>query len=285
MRIVTGHTGTEHVTGDDVASLFAKTYGNGTYFAGDEITIPAVSGQTISLRKADILMQGIHCRIEGTETFDVSQTPASQWRKDLICAVYSKTAGGVESVTLSYKTGNVASSESGAQLPSYTAGDIRGGASTAEAPIYIVTVNGSDVSVASAISIAKTHIGIEADIDELRSDAEDSHSSLSSRISSVSGRTSTLETKLGNTKFRYGSYTFPAEKGTSTVKYQTISFGQTMTSVPKVFITAQTMANNPSDANQISTAIGSVTKTGFNAFLVRGTITSAVTVNWLAICL
>lgn len=141
-KIVTGHTGQNHVTSDDAASFNAGIVGNDSYAFGTPAA--TFSGNTVTIPKMEIVMQGVHCRTDGTETVVIVATGHGSYRKDLIVGRYSRE-GGVEQFEIALKQGTAASSAASSKAPTAAAGDMRAGASSAECALFEVLVSGSTI--------------------------------------------------------------------------------------------------------------------------------------------
>lgn len=147
MKIITGATGTAHVTSNDDGEFNQAIWGDGLVVLqnGNKLSATIIDNNTIRVADGDVVFQGRHALIEPNTYEDISITTGAsgQNRKDLICVQY-KLTGGVESMNLVVKQGTATSGT--ATDPSYTEGTIRTGAVLAEAPLFRVNISGITIS-------------------------------------------------------------------------------------------------------------------------------------------
>lgn len=144
MKIITGYTGTPHVNSDDMSAFQQGVVGVEDFvlYNGTDFTATATTGSTISLSKAEIVIQGTHCRIDGTETVTIDAGTQGLYRHDLIVARYNKEVGtDIESVEIDVVQGVAA--ESNSVVPELTKNDIRNGGTTREVALFDVLLYGS----------------------------------------------------------------------------------------------------------------------------------------------
>lgn len=152
MKIVTGYTGTPHITSNDDQARNQEIFGTGNYIfkVGKELKATLTNATTVTLQDGDGIMQGVHFRIEPGMTEAVSISPGTTGynRIDLICARYTKNVStGVEDVSLVVIEGTPTTST--ASQPTYTQGDILNGDTLAEFPFYKISLTGVNVSISS----------------------------------------------------------------------------------------------------------------------------------------
>lgn len=143
MKIVTGYTGEKHITSADDQGFNAGIVGNGLYVLpiGSQFAL-TYSGTTVTIADGEGVLQGVHFRAE-SESLTVSN-PSSGYRCTVIYVRYTKTSG-VESIGLYTKAGSTATSESAVVVPTVTSGNIRSGATLAEAILFRVYSNTSGI--------------------------------------------------------------------------------------------------------------------------------------------
>ncbi len=102
VEIVTGHTGTAHVTADQQAEFNKGVHGSGNYLlpTRSRCACTVVTSNRISIGTGDILCSGRHIAIGTTEYVNISNGTQSQKRNDVIGVRYTKTSAGVESCRL-----------------------------------------------------------------------------------------------------------------------------------------------------------------------------------------
>lgn len=150
MNIITGRTGTPHVTAQQDRDIHAGILGDGMYVlpVGEQFAAEQQSSNVIRIKDGTLMLQGCAASIEAGEFEDVTIENGSQGmgRIDLITAHYNlDTSTGYESVELRVIKGTPAAS--GPQQPAYASGIIRDGAQDVDMPLYAVTLSG--VSIAS----------------------------------------------------------------------------------------------------------------------------------------
>jgi len=160
MKIVTGHTGTPHVTASDAASFNRAIIGPGSYVmdVGARFNTTMTSAEVAAIEDGDGVMQGVHFRIDpGTvESVSISPGTAGYNRIDLICARYTKASEtGIEGVDLVVIQGTPSAGTPAE--PSYNNGDIRSGASIVDMPLYRVTLSGVSPTLTRVAKIEGIH--------------------------------------------------------------------------------------------------------------------------------
>ena len=136
MNIITGYKGTAHITAAQDGALNAGIFGNGNYITSEGTGLQAVvaSNTSVQIKDGVLIMQGRAACIEAGayDALTIAAATQGQTRYDLICAQYTKSSGGVESISLVVKKGGDHS------FPSYTSGSIFDGDTTVEVPLYKV---------------------------------------------------------------------------------------------------------------------------------------------------
>lgn len=143
MRIVTGYTGTPHITSNDDQGLLQGIFGTGGYIlpVRSKFAATLISANEVQIGDGEGVFQGVHFRIEPETTESVTIENGSQGmsRIDLICVRYEKDVDtGVESVSLVVLKGTPAASSPTAPTP--TTGNILEGDLLAEMPLYKVEI-------------------------------------------------------------------------------------------------------------------------------------------------
>lgn len=93
MQIVTGHTGTPHVTGDDDGVIRASIFGDDDYILdfGNKLDADIYSDLTVRVYDGYLLMQGRQARVNKGDYYDLSFEECSavnKKRRDAIVAEY-----------------------------------------------------------------------------------------------------------------------------------------------------------------------------------------------------
>lgn len=145
MNIVTGYTGTPHITANEAQALNQGILGSGNYVldVGQKFSATIVDANNITIEDGEGVMQGVQFRIAPGETENVTieNGTIGYLRNDLICARYTKDAyTGIESVELVVIQGT--SVVTSPEDPEYNTGDILSGDSPVDFPLYRVSLDG-----------------------------------------------------------------------------------------------------------------------------------------------
>lgn len=155
IRLITGHTGKNHITADDDASKLSALIGRGEYVldVGTKFKYDKVSNNQIDILDGDAIFQGRHCRVSPDMRIscDIGNGTQNQYRNDLIGIKY-KRIGAEESAWIAVIQGTPGTV---AEDPSYTTGNIEEGATEHFMPLYRVTVDG--VSAVSIVPLYKVY--------------------------------------------------------------------------------------------------------------------------------
>lgn len=159
MKIVTGYTGTPHISSNDDQARNQGIFGTGNYVlnVGNKLNATLTNATTVTLSDGDGVIQGVHFRIEPGMTEAVSISPGTTGynRIDLICARYTKEVStGIEDVSLVVIEGTPTTGI--ASEPSYTEGNILAGDTLAEFPMWKVTLTGLTPVLTRAFNYSET---------------------------------------------------------------------------------------------------------------------------------
>lgn len=176
MNIVTGYTGTPHITANEAQALNQGILGSGNYVldVGQRFSATIVDANNITIEDGEGVMQGVQFRIAPGETENVSIDSGTTGynRIDLICARYTKDPQtGIEAVNLVVIKGTPTASTP--SLPTYNTGDVLLGASPVDFPLYKVTLTGltpvltqlfanRTITVTKSESVVATYVGPNA---------------------------------------------------------------------------------------------------------------------------
>lgn len=149
MEIVTGHTGSNHITTIDEASKNQGIFGSGTYIldVGSKFS-PTISGSTVTIQDGEGMLQGIHFRVPVGQVDTVTLDPgtAGMNRIDVICARFTRiTATGVESV--SWHVGKGTPTAGDPVKPSMPPSSVREGANNVYGVMFVVRFTGESATV------------------------------------------------------------------------------------------------------------------------------------------
>lgn len=156
MKIVTGYTGTTHVTADDDIFFNAGVISKNDYIfeIGNKFEAQIIDNNTIKILDGDMITQGVHCRIEnGTyDTLNINNGQTGYKREDLIVVEYTKTLAGIQNTQLKVIQGE--STTGTPETPTPTSGDILQGELLHQVPLYKINIDG--LSITSIIPLFRT---------------------------------------------------------------------------------------------------------------------------------
>ena len=144
MKIVTGHTGEDHVTSADFQALNQGVFGEGNYVmnVGNKFSATMPDATHVVITDGEGVMQGVHFRTErgSTDTVEIDAGATGVNRIDFVGALYEKDTQGVESVTWAIAKGTAVSGVP--TEPTYATGDILAGDSPVFYPMFKITLTG-----------------------------------------------------------------------------------------------------------------------------------------------
>ncbi len=149
MDIITGYTGTPHITAENDRDINIGIFGSKSYVlqTGTMLTAEISNNNEIKVRDGVIMHQGCAASIKKNTYDSVAINNGSQGMKriDLIVARYEKQPEtNVESLTLKVLQGTPA--EESPQVPAHTEGDIRAGDTVADMPLYEIEIDGLNIT-------------------------------------------------------------------------------------------------------------------------------------------
>lgn len=165
IRIITGSTGTNHVTSQDDGSLNQVILGSKSVVLdiGEKLAAVVVDNNTVRISDGDLLLQGRHARIDaGTvEDMTIGTGTIEMNRNDLIVARYTlDVATGFENIELIVLEG--AESTGSASDPAYNTGDIRTGSAIVDFPLYRVRIEG--INIAGLVRLFEISGGVNSSL-------------------------------------------------------------------------------------------------------------------------
>ena len=149
MDIITGYTGTKHVTAENDRDINIGIFGSGSYVlsTGAGLKAEISSNNEIKIRDGVVMHQGCAAAIKKNTYDSLTIVNGSQGMKriDLIVARYEKQRDtNVESLTLKVLQGKAV--ESSPTAPAHTAGDIQAGDAIADMSLYEVVIDGLNIT-------------------------------------------------------------------------------------------------------------------------------------------
>lgn len=177
MELVTGRAGTPHITSQQDRQRNQGTFGEGACVlkTGNQLDPVVQSSNKIQIKDGALMFQGALFSVKVGTVDEVTIANGSQGmqRKDLIVARYTHNAGeNVESAAWAVIQGTPAASNP--VTPAYTEGDIQAGDTTVECPVFIVTLDGINITGVEMVpEIAPDVPEIMAQLEELNSKIAD----------------------------------------------------------------------------------------------------------------
>ena len=146
ISLLTGHTGTEHVTSKQVGRFNAALHGKGNYIldVGDKCQVDVIDSNKIRINKGELMCQGRHISIESPEEITITGGTLGQTTYALVYIHYSIDDSGIESVSLQTKALTSADNYD-------LSGSILDGSSTADVELVRVSLNGYSISNAELL--------------------------------------------------------------------------------------------------------------------------------------
>lgn len=149
MDIITGYTGTPHITAENDRDINIGIFGSKSYVlqTGTMLTAEISNNNEIKVRDGVIMHQGCAASIKKNTYDSVTINNGSQGMKriDLLVARYEKQPEtNVESLTLKVLQGTPV--ETRPQVPEHTEGDIQVGDTVADMPLYEVEIDGLNIT-------------------------------------------------------------------------------------------------------------------------------------------
>lgn len=195
-RIITGHTGVDHITSDDVSSFQKGVVGLYDYLLSDNpdnFSATINANGTISLCDADIIVQGTHIRIYSTDIVTLESGTNGATRVDSIIVRYTRDDDGIESAEVVAKVGSTSP-------PELVQTDIRGSGTIREVALWNVTLNGTIPNQPERVIPDVQSLKILQDaIETLQRKAqsiEDNYSSHSTSIKTINASISSINTAI-----------------------------------------------------------------------------------------
>lgn len=192
MDIITGYTGSPHVTAEQDRDINIGIFGNESYVlrTGSQLTAEVSSNNEIKVRDGVIMHQGCAASIKKNTYDSLTITNGSQGMKrvDLIVARYSRDPStNVESLALKVIQGTP--SENSPTVPGYTTGDIQSGDLVADMPLYQVILNGLNITE------VKKLFSLQESIAELNSNLTKANSKITTANTNLAKTDTVLENR------------------------------------------------------------------------------------------
>lgn len=202
MELVTGRAGIPHITSQQDRQRNQGTFGNGAYIlkTGNQLAPVVQSSNKIQIKDGALMFQGalFSVKVGTVDEVTIANGNQGMQRKDLVVARYNYDAGeNVESAAWAVIQGTPAASNP--VTPSYTEGDIQAGDTTVECPVFIVTLDGINITGVEMVP------EIAPDVPEIMAQLEELNSKILYEVISVEKSFPT-----GRTYFDMGPITIPS---------------------------------------------------------------------------
>ena len=139
VELITGQGSTDHIKSKDIGAYQAYTFGTGCYVLnGCECTV--VDSNTVRISKGELLIEGRHVRVKGSEDIAIRSGASGQKRNDLIVVRYTKDSDSIEDAPLTVIPGTATAGS--ASDPAYAVGSILAEDVEAEYPLYRIPIDG-----------------------------------------------------------------------------------------------------------------------------------------------
>lgn len=147
VELVTGYSGTAHVSSSEDGARQAGTVGTGMYVletVEEPLAATLENANTVTVGPGDVLINGRHVQLTGSTTFAIPVGTQGQQTSNLLVLRYDVAEDGTESVTPQTLTGQPASASPAD--PALAAGDILAGDAPVDMPLYRVITTGIETA-------------------------------------------------------------------------------------------------------------------------------------------
>ena len=163
-NIITGYTGTRHITPAMDAAIYRSTFGPDSYILsdGNQLAGSMPSVNEFTVLDGLVSMQGHQIQVT-QETLSVDTCANGYNRIDLVCMRFEHDNNTqIDSASLVVIKGTEVADPNEPSAPSYNTGDIDSGASVVDFPLYQINLAGSSVTFSQIAEIvASTIEGLE----------------------------------------------------------------------------------------------------------------------------
>lgn len=171
MELVTGRAGSPHITSQQDRQKHQGIWGTGAYIlnTGNNLEAVVQSSNNIQIKDGALMSQGALFSVKVGTVDEVTIANGSQgmMRKDVIVARYTYNQGtNTENAEWAVVQGTPAASNP--QIPQITEGDIQAGDATVDTSVFIVTLDGINITSVDVVpELAPDIAELKALIDEL----------------------------------------------------------------------------------------------------------------------
>lgn len=266
MDIITGYTGSPHVTAEQDRDVNIGIFGAESYVlrTGSQLKAEVSSNNEIKVRDGVIMHQGCAASIKKNTYDSLTIANGSQGMKrvDLIVARYSRDQNTKEE-SLVLKVIQGTPKESGPAVPGYTIGDIQAGDLIADMPLYQVTLNGLNITEVKQLFATQDSI---AELSSKLAKSNDSIAAINNKLISIVERGT--KNNYNYTKYSNGDmvmwskYTWNTNLATSWYNWYFAS--SAAVDFPVAFKEAPLIIVSPAKTNELyGLGVAEVTTTGY----------------------
>ena len=266
MDIITGYTGSPHVTAEQDRDVNIGIFGAESYVlrTGSRLKAEVSSNNEIKVRDGVIMHQGCAASIKKNTYDSLTIANGSQGMKrvDLIVARYSRDQNTKEE-SLVLKVIQGTPKESGPAVPGYTIGDIQAGDLIADMPLYQVTLNGLNITEVKQLFATQDSI---AELSSKLAKSNDSIAAINNKLISIVERGT--KNNYNYTKYSNGDmvmwskYTWNTNLATSWYNWYFAS--SAAVGFPVAFKEAPLIIVSPAKTNELyGLGVTEVTTTGY----------------------
>lgn len=154
-NIITGYTGTRHITPAMDAAVYRSTFGPDSYILsdGNQLAGSMPSVNEFTVLDGLVSMQGHQIQVT-QETLSVDTCANGYKRIDLVCMRFEHDNNSqVDSASLIVIKGTEVADPNDPVVPSYNTGDIDSGASVVDFPLYQIDLAGSSVTFSALAEV------------------------------------------------------------------------------------------------------------------------------------
>ena len=266
MDIITGYTGSPHVTAEQDRDVNIGIFGAESYVlrTGSQLKYEVSSNNEIKVRDGVIMHKGCAASIKKNTYDSLTIANGSQGMKrvDLIVARYSRDQNTKEE-SLVLKVIQGTPKESGPAVPGYTIGDIQAGDLIADMPLYQVTLNGLNITEVKQLFATQDSI---AELSSKLAKSNDSIAAINNKLISIVERGT--KNNYNYTKYSNGDmvmwskYTWNTNLATSWYNWYFAS--SAAVGFPVAFKEAPLIIVSPAKTNELyGLGVTEVTTTGY----------------------
>lgn len=176
MELVTGRAGSPHITSQQDRQKHQGLWGTGAYIlkTGNNLEPVVQSSNSIQIKDGALMTQGalISVKVGTVDEVTIANGSQGMQRKDVIVARYTYNQGtNTENAEWAVVQGTPAASNP--QIPQITEGDIQAGDATVDTSVFIVTLDGINITSVDVVpELAPDIAELKALLDELNGKME-----------------------------------------------------------------------------------------------------------------